>query len=87
MNTEFLTYTLKFDAFEGGVLMGLIEAQDEPVKQKLSGIRRQLIELKRSVEEAAGVVKELLPNGILKITDEDGNLIIRPPYSWEIEGN
>jgi len=43
--------------------------------------------MKRDIEKANGVVRKLLPNGMLEISDEDGNRIIRAPYSWEVEGN
>ena len=79
--------TIHVNSFEGGVLMGMIEGAEERLKPSLSGIRGQLIAMRKDIEKAAGVVKKLLPNGMLEITDEDGNRIIRPPYSWEIEGN
>jgi len=43
--------------------------------------------MKRDIEKAEGVTKRLLPSGMLEIRDADGNRIIRPPYSWEVEGN
>ena len=81
------TYSITVNAFEAGVLMGMIEGAEERVKPSLSGVRSQLVAMKRDIEKAEGVVKNLLPNGMLEITDEDGNRIIRPPYSWEVEGN
>ncbi|GAI02025.1 unnamed protein product [marine sediment metagenome] len=45
------------------------------------------VALKKQVEEEAGVKKEVIPGGRLKITDRDGNVIIREPYPWEVEGN
>ncbi|GAH21797.1 unnamed protein product, partial [marine sediment metagenome] len=68
-------------------LMGMIESAEERIKPALSGIRSQLIAMKRDIEKDVSVVKKLLPNGMLEIIDEDGNRIIRPPYSWEVEGN
>ncbi|GAI77445.1 unnamed protein product, partial [marine sediment metagenome] len=70
-----------------GVLMGMIEGAEERVKPSLSGVRSQLIALKKDIEKTVGVVKKILPNGMLEISDRDGNTIIRAPYSWEIEGN
>ena len=87
MATQLPNYTVTVSAFEAGVLMGMIESAEERLKPSLSGVRSQLIAMKRDVEKAEGVVKNLLPNGMLEITDEDGNQIIRPPYSWEVEGN
>lgn len=87
MVTQLPNYTLTLNAFEAGVLMGMVESAEERIKPSLSGIRSQLIAMKKEVEKAEGVVKKLLPNGMLEIKDKDGNRIIRPPYSWEIEGN
>lgn len=80
-------YNIKVNAFEAGILMGMIEGAEERIKPSLSGVRSQLIALKKDFEEAGGVVKRLLLNGMLEITDKDGNIIIRPPYSWEVEDN
>jgi len=79
------TYTITVNAFEAGILMGMIEAEKDGIH--LAGVRRQLIAMKNNIEKVDGVVKKILPNGLLEITDEDGNRIIRPPYSWEVEGN
>ena len=87
MVTQLPTYSISVNAFEAGVLMGMIEGAEERIKPPLSGIRSQLIAMKKDVEKADGVVKKLLRNGMLEIKDEDGNRIIRPPYSWEIESN
>lgn len=84
---ELPSYTIRVNPFEAGVLMGMIEGAEERIKPALSGVRKQLVALKKDVEKAEGVVKTLLPNGMLEITDNDGNIIIRPPYSWEIEDN
>ena len=87
MATQLPTFSITVNAFEAGILMGMIEGAEERIKPSLSGVRGQLIARKRDVEKANGVVKTILPNGMLEITDEDGNRIIRPPYSWEVEGN
>lgn len=87
MATQLPTYTLTVNALEAGVLAGMIEDSSERVKFLLSRVRSQLIALKRDIEKADGVVKKILPNGLLEITDVDGNRIIRPPYSWEVESN
>jgi len=87
MATQLPTYTIEVNAFEAGVLAGMIESAEERIKPSLMGVRGQLIAMKRDIEKADGVTKNLLPNGMLEIKDEDGNRIIRPPYSWEIEGN
>jgi len=87
MVNQLPTYSITVSVFEAGVLMGMIESAEERIKPSLSGIRSQLIAMKRDIEKVDGVVKKLLPNGMLEITDDDGNLIIRPPYSWEVAGN
>ncbi len=87
MATKLPNYTVTVNAFEAGVLMGMIESAEERLKPSLRGLRGQLIAMKRDLEKAEGVVKTILPNGMLEIKDVDGNRIIRAPYSWEIEGN
>ena len=87
MATQLPTYTVTVNAFEAGVLVGIIEGAEERLKPSLRGVRSQLIAMKRDIEKADGVVRKLLPNGMMEIIDVDGNQIIRPPYSWEIEGN
>jgi len=87
MVNQLPTYSITVNAFEAGVLMGMIEGAEERVKPSLSGVWNQLVAMKRDIEKAEGVVKNLLPNGMLEITDGDGNRIIRAPYSWEVEGN
>ena len=85
--TELKTYTITVNAYEAGGLMGMMEQEGETVKRQLSNVWQQLVGLKKDIEKAEGVVKKILPNGMLELTDEDGNRIIRPPYSWEIEDN
>jgi len=87
MATQLPTYTITVNAFEAGVLMGMIEKDGDRVRSPLSNVWMQLVEFKKKVEKADGVVKKLLPNGMLELTDVDGNRIIRPPFSWEVEGN
>lgn len=80
-------FTLSVNAFEAGVLHGIIMQQEEHQRQLLSRVEKQLVDLKKQIEQELGVKKEILPGGMLRITDRDGNVITRPPYSWEIEGN
>jgi hypothetical protein len=70
-----------------GVLTGLIMQSDDRNQRALKPVWEQLIAFKKQVEEEAGVKKEVLPGGMLKITDKDGNVIIREPYPFEVEGN
>jgi len=85
--TQLQTYTIIVNPFEAGALMGMMEKEGETIKRPLSNVWQQLVVLKKAIEKANGVVKKILPNGMLELTDEDGNRIIRPPYSWEIENN
>jgi len=87
MATQLPTYTIELSAFEAGVLMGMIERAEDRIQPSLKGVRGQLVAMKRDIEKADGVVKTILPSGMLEIKDADGNRIIRAPYSWEIEGN
>lgn len=60
---------------------------DDRNQRALKPVWEQLIAFKKQAEEEAGVKKEVLPGGMLKITDKDGNVIIREPYPFEVEGN
>ncbi len=73
---------IRLNYFQSGILFGMImksEHRDGPLKS----VYDQLIEIKKQVEKSEGVEKELLPNGLLKITDRGGTVIIRPPQEWE----
>jgi len=80
-------YSIKLNSFELGVLTGVIMQLDEKNQRALKPVSEQLIALKKQFEEEAGVKKEVLPGGVLRITDRDGNVIIREPYPWEVGGN
>ena len=53
----------------------------------MKSVYEQLVALKKQVEEEAGVTKEVLPGGMLKLSDKDGNVIIREPYPFEVQDN
>ena len=59
--------------------------ESEHSKGTLKEVYKQLLGFRRQIEEAAGMQKELLPNGLLKLTSASGFTIIRPPYGWEKE--
>jgi hypothetical protein len=80
-------YSIKLNSFELGILTGVITKLDNRTQQALKPVWEQLIALKKQFEEEAGVEKEILPGSMLKITDRYGNMIIREPYPWEVEGN
>ena len=87
MATQLPIHTIEVNTFEAGVLMGMIEGAEDRLKPSLKRVFEQLVAMKRDIEKAEGVVKTILPNGMLEIKDKDGNRIIRAPYSWEVEGN
>ncbi len=80
-------YTIKFNAFEGGVLTGVIMQSDDRSQRALKPVLDQLIDIKKQSELDAGVKKEIIPGGMLKLTDKDGNVVTREPYPWEVGGN
>ncbi len=80
-------YTIKLNSFELGALTGIIMQLDDRKRQALKPVWEQLIAFKKQAEEEAGVKKEVLPGGMLKITDKDGTVIIRAPYPFEVEDN
>ncbi|MBA7653999.1 hypothetical protein ES703_61866 [subsurface metagenome] len=80
-------YTIKLNTFELGVLTGVIMQSNDRSQRALKPVWDQLIILKKQFEEEAGVKKEILPGGMLKITDNQGTVIIRQPYPWEVGGN
>lgn len=80
-------YTIKLNSFELGVLTGVIMQLDERKQRALKSVGEQLLEYKRQFEQEAGVKKEVLPGGMLRITDRNGLVIIREPLPFETEGN
>ena len=73
---------IRLNPFQAGILMAMI-MESEHKEGPLKNVYEQLIVIKRQIEKEVGVEKELLPSGLLKITDRDGNTIIRPPQEWE----
>lgn len=74
---------LRLSYFEAGILSGIIGSHPDR-DGTLRDVFEQLIDIKKQIEVAAGVTKELLPNGLLKIADTNGNVIIRVPHDWEL---
>jgi len=81
------TQILKVDAFESGCLMGLIMQAEGGVRLALDDVWKQLVAHKKATEKEAGVTKEILPGGMIRIRDRDGNVITRAPLPYEAEGN
>ena len=80
-------FTIKLTSFEEGVLVGLIMQAEDRVRQSIDRVWQQLVAHKKEVEQEAGATKEVIEGGLLRITDKDGNIIIRAPYPFEVEGN
>ena len=70
---------LRLNAFEASAL--LVKIYDEP---SFKEVTEQLVAIKEQIERECGVKKERLPSGLLRITDDSGNVIVRPPYPWEV---
>ena len=84
---ELKEFTITVNSFESGVLMGLVMQAEDRVKTSLNRVWQQLVAMKKEIEEEEGVRKEVIEGGLLRITDKDGNTIIRAPYPFEVEGN
>lgn len=80
-------YIIKANIFELGVLTGVIMQLDDAKRQALAEVWKQLMEFRSEIARRDGVTREVLPGGMLKLTDKDGNVIIREPYPFEIGGN
>ena len=80
-------YAIQMDALQLGVLYGLILEAKEMGRRALKDVEKQLVAIKLKAEEAAGVTKEILPGGMLRLTEKDGTIIERPPFPYETEGN
>ncbi len=79
--------TIHVNGFEGGVLMGLIMQANEDAHGALYDVWKQLVAIKKVIEEEAGVTKEILPGGMIRCTDKQGHVITREPFPDEVEGN
>ena len=71
-------FVVRLNVFEAGVLLAVIHDV-----AALEDIFKQLLALKEQVDRECGVTKELLPNGLLRVTNEDGQIITRSPFPWE----
>ena len=72
--------TLHLNGFQLGVLTGLIMQANDRSRLALDDVMKQLMAIKKVIEEEAGVKKEILPGGMIKCTDKNGTVIIRSPY-------
>ena len=78
-------YSVEIDAFQGGILTGLIAGLDVNRRAALDSVFKQLIEMKKNIEEADGVTRILIGNNRVQLTDKDGTSIVRDLYPWEID--
>jgi len=79
--------TLHLNGLELGILTGLIMQALPQTQNLLHRVWKQLMTIKKVIEEEAGVTKEILPGGLIRIQDKEGNVITREPLPHEIEGN
>jgi len=79
--------TLHLNGFQLGVLTGLVMKANPMTRRLLDGVMKQLMAIKKVIEAEAGVKKEILPGGMVQLTDKAGNVITREPLPHEIEGN
>ena len=85
--TEEILYTVRLGAFEAGVLLSFLSRmKDDPAVRKLGALKQQLIMIAKRIQKEAGVTVEKLPDGRIKMTDQDGNVIVREPREWEKYG-
>ena len=80
-------HAIQVNALQCGVLYGLILEANEAARKILKDVEKQLVALKLEAEEAAGVTKEILPGGMMRLTDKAGHVIVRDPLPYETEGN
>ncbi|GAH28645.1 unnamed protein product, partial [marine sediment metagenome] len=64
---------IRLTIFEAGALLAKL-CDDDIFK----GVTEQLISISKDIERNCGVTKELLPDGRLKLTNSNGDVIIRP---------
>ena len=79
--------TFHVNGFEVGALMGLLMQADERTRLALDGVWKQLMAIRKVIEDETGVTKEILPGGMIRTKDRDGNVFTRAPLPGEVEGN
>lgn len=79
---ELPLYPININAWEAGiVMMSIMRCQNE---ENIPRFWEMMIELKKSIEAGDGIVKEFLPDGMVRLTDCDGFVIERPRFPWDI---
>ena len=79
--------TFHVNGFEVGALTGLLMQADQRTRLALDGVWKQLMVIRKVIEDEAGVTKEILPGGMVRTKDRDGNVFTREPLPGEVEGN
>lgn len=80
------TFKIEVNAFQAGALLSMLWDKEPRTKNAMMSIIQQLIDITREIKEKAGVTTKKLPDGTIKMTSEDGTIIVRQPYEWEKEG-
>ena len=80
-------HTIEVDALQCGSLYGLMIQEEPSGHTVFDSVVKQLVAIKLELEKEAGVTKEILPGGMIRLTDKDGTIIVRPPFPYETEGN
>lgn len=75
---------INLNPFESAYLLTFIyRTKNDRDTNILKNVIEQLQQIGWKIKEEAGVKVEKLPNGYVKLTDKDGNIVIRKPYEWE----
>lgn len=75
---------INLNPFEAAYLLTFIyRSKNDQDANELENVIAQLQQIGWNIKEEAGVKVEKLPDGYVKLTDQDGNTFIRKPYEWE----
>ncbi|MBA7657828.1 hypothetical protein ES703_65771 [subsurface metagenome] len=77
------TYKIEINSFQAGALLSILWGEEDRTKRAMMSLIHQLITIQEIIKEKAGVTTEKLPNGTIKMTSEDGVVIVRAPHEWE----
>ena len=79
---ELPLYPITINAWELGIVMVSIMRFGN--EDTIPRFWKMVVELKKSIEAGDGIVKEFLPDGMVRLTDCDGVVITRPRFPWDI---
>lgn len=86
MTYKMAEWPITINTYQAGMLMGMLEAQGKQ-HGPMETIWQQLIAIKKKVDSDAGVVKTILPGGMVRLLDDQGTTIVRPAMEWELKQN